>query len=255
MTADTTAEMVRKNQSHISTTSEISIDMTATVKKVKKSKLRKVSSIDSNSFKLSKSKKIKKKSSTIRKKNELKLKDFGSLGSQAPEPIGNSTLASIKPELTNLMLATPGKKAQQNLQAIIDSANTKTITNKDREEIKVSGTVKKLIEMAESRAKTPQAAASVKKQVPAGGNVVRNLNLLYSSSKKPVASGFQAAASKVQKKVTDNPIDKRKERLSARIEAKRQSVKNVNAFLKDIDSGDHQALGKQAHQAAGMFNF
>merc|ERR1712129_217432 len=80
---------------------------------------------------------------------------------------------------------------------------------------------------------------SVKKQAP-GGGVVRNLNLLYSSSKnKPVASTLQAAANKLQQ----NPIDKRKR--SSRTEAKRQSAKNVNTFLKEMDCVDNKQAPKQ----------
>ena len=94
----------------------------------------------------------------------------------------------------------------------------------------------------EARLNTPEPSVSTKTPItvkkafaqPSFKSVSRNLNLQYSNQKPSVNPA--TASAKTSSKVANNPIDSRKERLSARLEAKRASLKHVNALLKDVAS-------------------
>lgn len=94
----------------------------------------------------------------------------------------------------------------------------------------------------EARLKTPGNASSSLIKTPMGskhaaptpsGTITRSVarNLFSSSSTKTNKPTCPSTDIKV--KQVNNPIDNRKQRLSARLDAKRNSLKHVSAFLKD----------------------
>jgi len=207
---NTTAEMVAKNQHHNNSSVQSELEKPVKAKKT---------SIAKRAAKLKKEKRSTLASNITQDLNTV----LGDL-SQLSKPIASSSIASYsKKSEAPLLPKTPALK-NKHLNVIDETAS-----------IHASGKVKQIIQMCEARAKTPATLVASTKKAQTGtatgaqsSRVVRNLNLQYGGTK---TLGSTAVAKNL---VQDNPIDKRKERLSARVEAKRQSMaKQVNALLKD----------------------
>ncbi len=225
---DTTAEMVAKNQQHdISAQSEVK-NLTKTKK----------TSIAKRAANLKKEKRSTLASNITQDLNTI----VGDLSqSSYPKPIASSSMASYSKKsdvshlpqpVTSFFPKTPSTKKCLN---VIDEAS-----------IHASGKVKQIIQMCEARAKTPSTLIASSKKATCASNVgsessrvVRNLNLQYGNKTVTKTPGHAVATKHL---VQDNPIDKRKERLSARIEAKRQSmIKQATALIKEsLDCVDNK---------------
>lgn len=220
---NTTAEMVAKNQQH-NTSVQSELEKPAKTKKT---------SIAKRAAKLKKEKRSTLASNITQNLNTV-VSDLSQLS--YPKPIASSSIASYskKSEPPPQLVLPPKTPIAKKHLNVIDEASIQT-----------SGKVKQIIEMCEARAKTPNTlVASTKKPTGLQSNkVVRNLNLQYGGSKIPGATKAAGGAVVGKTLTQENPIDKRKERLSARIEAKRQSMaKQVNALIKDsLDCLDHKA--------------
>lgn len=232
---NTTAEMVSKNLTLNSTGTDISIHVDIHTKKTKKTSIAK------------RAKQIlkenKKRSTTL-----TGIKRLSSTGTTAKK-------------VTNLNKQTASKLFKENdltdsvedlveLPRPTNELPTKTPASKKHldQSINASGKVKQMIKLVEARLKTPASGTSTIKKNKTDGlmlgqtsKVSRNLNLQYSSHKGVKQPNIaEADEERKQKRALGfNPIDKRKERSSARVEAKRQSAKQVAALMKELDCVDH----------------
>jgi hypothetical protein len=187
-----------------------------------------------------------------------------------PDPLASSSLSStLLSKLNSNEDATDHKKtpfktklAEKKLQDILES-NSKTIKSEAQEHhakpatrralalanadsqpkpvgaqqaeaVQASGKVKQMIEIVEARMKTTTVPAT-----PSSSTKPATKALQYSQSKlKPLAgNAIGATALAIKPNKLRSSIDKRKQRISSsKGEAKRQSTKRVNAFLRDIAS-------------------
>lgn len=241
---------------------------TSSVKLNKKASSR--SSLHISQSKLTKLKSKSKKKSSLAKQqqritNELassnSLKPVGDFEAQdSMRPIASSSIASysVKSEpmvpIVPAVIATktPSKAVHKNLLAIIEASSAKKTGTKAGDEaasaLTASGKVKQMVEMVEARLKTPgrgspsllKTPMSSKQPVPTPtGTITRSVarNLFNSNSvRNNIKQAYPSTDTKV--KQVNNPIDNRKQRLSARIDAKRNSLKQVNAFLKDASNAE-----------------